>query len=100
MNKNQQTTRRHFITSTLEIFGTAIISPFNLLKEKALNTNQVIGHGNFKYKIDQSWGNPDPDKTTVNNCHEMVMDRKGRYIPAIIHRALPPPIVSIVLRSE
>ena len=40
----------------------------------------IIGHGDFKYKIDTKWGNLDPAKTPVNNCHEMVMDKKGRLI--------------------
>lgn len=40
----------------------------------------ILGHGNFKYKIDPTWGNLDPAKVPVLNCHEMVMDRKGRMI--------------------
>ncbi len=40
----------------------------------------ILGHGDFKYKIDSAWGNLDPAKVPVVNCHEMVMDRKGRMI--------------------
>lgn len=42
--------------------------------------NKVIGHGNFQYKIDMDWGMLDPAQVPVNNCHEMVMDRKGRMV--------------------
>ena len=42
--------------------------------------DQILGHGDFKYKIDAKWGNLDPTKVPVVNCHEMVMDRKGRMI--------------------
>jgi hypothetical protein len=40
----------------------------------------VIGHGDFRYRVDESWGNLNPDTTPVNNCHEMIMDNKGRLI--------------------
>ncbi len=43
-----------------------------------MNIKQIIGHGEFKYRVDQSWGNLDPNTTPVNNCHEMVMDSKGK----------------------
>ncbi|WP_236021427.1 6-bladed beta-propeller [Algoriphagus oliviformis] len=42
--------------------------------------DQILGHGDFKYKVDAKWGNLDPNKVPVVNCHEMVMDRKGRMI--------------------
>ena len=41
---------------------------------------KVLGHGEFKYTLDSNWGNLDPAKVPVVNCHEMVMDRKGRMI--------------------
>ncbi|MEM9144314.1 MAG: 6-bladed beta-propeller [Bacteroidota bacterium] len=42
--------------------------------------DSVIGHGNHRYRVHKEWGNLDPTKTPVNNCHEMVMDSKGRLI--------------------
>ena len=38
----------------------------------------IIGHGGFQYKPDPAWGNIDPAKVPVNDCHEMVIDQKGR----------------------
>jgi DNA-binding beta-propeller fold protein YncE len=41
----------------------------------------VLGHGNLKYKVNQSWGVPaDKSKYPVKDCHEMVIDSKGRII--------------------
>ncbi len=45
-----------------------------------LKNAPLIGHGDFQYKVDAEWGMLDPDKIPVLNCHEMVMDRKGRMI--------------------
>lgn len=40
----------------------------------------IVGHGDFRYEVDPTWGNQDPLKYPVKDCHEMVMDRKGRLI--------------------
>ncbi len=40
----------------------------------------IIGHGDFKYKVNADWGNLDPQSNPVNDCHEMVQDSKGRII--------------------
>ena len=40
----------------------------------------IIGHNSFRYKVDLSWGNLDPAKVPVKDCHEMVQDAKGRII--------------------
>ena len=58
----------------------ATVTPFYILKGKSMQSNQIIGHGDFTYKVDASWGNLNPENTPVNNCHEMVMDSKGRLI--------------------
>ncbi|MDF2159151.1 6-bladed beta-propeller [Algoriphagus sp. CAU 1675] len=69
--------RRKFI-QTSSLFGLAMsINPdLSLLARQ----ETILGHGDFKYKLDPTWGNLDPSKVPVNNCHEMVMDRKGRMI--------------------
>ncbi len=40
----------------------------------------IIGHGDFRYRVDAGWSALDPSKTPVKNCHEMVMDRRRRLI--------------------
>ncbi|MFM8449958.1 MAG: 6-bladed beta-propeller [Haliscomenobacter sp.] len=46
---------------------------WNMNREKT-----ILGHGDFRYQADPSWGTLDPSKIPVNDCHEMVIDRKGR----------------------
>ena len=38
----------------------------------------IVGHGNFRYEVDKEWGIQDPSRIPVNDCHEMVLDSKGR----------------------
>jgi hypothetical protein len=67
--------RRQFL-KTAAITGIAMnVTPYSSF---AFGNNTIIGHGDFRYKVDANWGNLDPAKTPVVNCHEMVMDRKGR----------------------
>jgi len=44
------------------------------------NKDIVLGHGDFKYKVDLNWGNSNPEKYPVTDCHEMVEDSTGRLI--------------------
>ncbi len=77
------TTRRNFLKTTLISGASAAAvaaSGFTIMKPKPKLGDQVIGHGDFRYRVHQSWGNLDRAKTPVNNCHEMVLDSKGRLI--------------------
>jgi hypothetical protein len=40
----------------------------------------IIGHGDFRYKVDAKWGELNRDKHPVKDCHEMVQDQSGRII--------------------
>ncbi len=80
MNRNSQD-RRVFVKHVVAA-SAALCCPdysFNIIHAHSLN-EEVIGHGEFRYKIEKDWGNLDPSKTPVNNCHEMVRDKKGRLI--------------------
>ncbi len=73
--------RRSFVKKSALIAGGSILLPtFNIGKPKPQYLDQIIGHGKYKYRVNKSWGNLDPQKTPVNNCHEMVMDSSGRLI--------------------
>jgi hypothetical protein len=75
--------RRAFIKSSL-LGATAIAAVpsfgFSILKSKPRPEGELIGHGDFRYRPYPQWGNLDSTKTPVNNCHEMVMDSRGRLI--------------------
>ncbi len=53
---------------------------FNILKSKPERGQDLLGHGEFTYRVHKDWGNLDSSVTPVNNCHEMVMDSRGRLI--------------------
>jgi peptidylamidoglycolate lyase len=40
----------------------------------------ILGHNNKRYKINTRWSQADVARYPVNNCHEMVQDKKGRIL--------------------
>jgi outer membrane protein assembly factor BamB len=79
MKKTTIKSRREFLKATA-LTGVSFSLPvFNIVSKPHLG-EEVIGHGEFRYKVHKAWGNLDPEKTPVKNCHEMVMDKKGRLI--------------------
>lgn len=52
----------------------------SILKSKPKPDNNILGHGDFRYRAHENWGTLDASITPVNNCHEMVMDSQGRLI--------------------
>lgn len=59
---------------------TGAIAGFNIIGKANPNDDGIIGHGAFRYKVNKTWGDLDPVKTPVLNCHEMVQDSKGRLV--------------------
>lgn len=54
---------------------------FSILhNDKQPDDAAVIGHGDFKYKVDKGWAKIGVTSTPLSNCHEMVQDSKGRLI--------------------
>ncbi len=43
-----------------------------------MDYDPIVGQGAFRYKVDKEWGVQDPRKVPVEDCHEMVLDSKGR----------------------
>lgn len=72
------TSRRNFIKKGLTTVAVSM-PVFNIISRPLLE-EEIIGHGKFRYRVHKNWGNLDPAKTPVKNCHEMVMDKKGRLI--------------------
>lgn len=81
MNKEPNPSRRKFIKSSTVALS-VLVAPsyaFNIVRKPALS-DEVIGHGEFQYRVHQAWGKLDSATTPVNNCHEMVLDSRGRLI--------------------
>ncbi len=60
--------------------GTGIIAPAYTfgITHSVKNLGEIIGHGDFTYRVDKEWGIQDPAKVPINDCHEMAMDGQGR----------------------
>lgn len=69
--------RREFSTLlSLATTGSLFLPDFILKKNHEVN--ETLGHGEFLYKADAKWGIQNSAVIPVNDCHEMVQDKKGR----------------------
>lgn len=64
--------RRYFLKSTAAAFALPVT------RKMSLSTDTVYGHNGMQYKMDSKWSKADPLRTPVNDCHEMVQDRRGK----------------------
>ena len=68
--------RRTFIQQTSALAAGLILTKDIFAKPKG----NVYGHNGMLYRMDEKWGALNPEKYPVNDCHEMVQDKKGRII--------------------
>lgn len=76
-------TRRSFMKKTALASGAAMTVPafgFNIVTGKKKAEETILGHGDYKYKLKKNWTSISPVRNPILNCHEMVMDSKGRLI--------------------
>jgi hypothetical protein len=75
--------RRNFIKNSSMLSALAITQSgfsFSIGHKNLQPEEQIIGHDNFKYKVDKGWAKISVNSNPLFNCHEMVMDSKGRLI--------------------
>lgn len=75
-NSNQQpaSSRREFIRNTsLSLGGVWLTNDLFGRSE-----GPVYGHNDVRYTLDPGWSKCSPQQYPVNDCHEMVQDKKGR----------------------
>ena len=68
--------RRSFVKNS-------VISTASLLITKdmfSFKKGPVYGHNEMTFRLDTKWGALNPEKTPVNDCHEMIQDSKGRIV--------------------
>ncbi|MFM9910523.1 MAG: 6-bladed beta-propeller [Chitinophagaceae bacterium] len=53
---------------------------FSILHKPKHVEELVIGHGAHQYKVDKDWAKISANSNPLFNCHEMIMDSKGRLI--------------------
>lgn len=80
-----RTNRRNFLRHA-SLLGAAASLPFNLISTAEHEHKTRVGHGDFQYKADKSWGKLDPRLLPVSHCHEMVMDSKDRLICSTVSK--------------
>lgn len=66
--------RRHFIRNTT-IATAALFAPSASFAQET-----ILGHNNKRYRLHTAWSKADVARHPVNDCHEMVQDRKGRIL--------------------
>jgi peptidylamidoglycolate lyase len=67
--------RNEFIkASSLGLLGATL--PIRYMDKQEV----ILGHNNKRYKINTRWSQADAARYPVNNCHEMVQDKKGRIL--------------------
>lgn len=73
--------RRNFLkTSAWAGIAGPLVPHFYIRKSSPRLSEEIIGHGDFRYRVHLDWGQLDAQQHPVKNCHEMVMDKQGRLI--------------------
>ena len=76
--------RRHFLAG-----GAALLAAPHIRAQSKTAPDfhgEVIGHGDFKFRVDKLWSQADPAKTPVKDCHEMVQVPDGRLFMLTNHK--------------
>lgn len=68
--------RRGFVTRS----AAAMAGFYALTSKTRAEAPKLVGHGKYQYEVLKGWGELDPAKYPVANCHEMVEDSKGRLV--------------------
>jgi hypothetical protein len=74
--------RRILIKSAALIAAASVVKPSSVfaIGKKYMPDDIIIGHGNYKYKVNKEWAQISIERNPLLNCHEMVMDSKGRLL--------------------
>ncbi|SHK68160.1 hypothetical protein SAMN04488028_107105 [Reichenbachiella agariperforans] len=82
--------RRNFIkkgTLAAGALGTTQAFGANIIDSKKVAKERILGHGDYQYRLIEDWAQMWNSNLPILNCHEMVMDSKGRLIMLGDHKA-------------
>ncbi|MEM6829944.1 MAG: 6-bladed beta-propeller, partial [Bacteroidota bacterium] len=74
--------RRDFIKKTGLATSAVLassLSGFNIIMARQ-KSDVILGHGDYQYRLIRDWAEMSSTRNPILNCHEMVMDSKGRLI--------------------
>ncbi|MBN7813368.1 twin-arginine translocation signal domain-containing protein [Algoriphagus sp. H41] len=76
------TTRRDFIKKSGLAAGLLTVDPVKSfsIHSKSRNEEEILGHGEYRYRMVRDWAVLDRIRYPLINCHEMVMDSRGRLV--------------------
>jgi len=76
--------RRNFMQeSSLLVGGSLLASQLDSVRKLStgiFNRDSIYGQNEKRYKLHKDWVRATFDKLPVNDCHEMIQDRKGRIV--------------------
>ena len=74
--------KRKFLQSAALLAAAAVVKPTAVfsISKKRKPEDVILGHGNYRYKAIADWAKISIERTPLLNCHEMVMDSKGRLL--------------------
>ncbi|MCM2372729.1 NHL repeat-containing protein [Aporhodopirellula aestuarii] len=77
--------RRSFLKSGVAVSAaTAMLAHssawVNAVADETGAGKALIGHGDFRYRVNKDWATVNPFRLHIDNCHEMVQDSKGRLV--------------------
>ena len=81
--------RRGFLKTTSTVLASsAVAAPWVFSQSKTAPPlhNTIIGHGEFRYRVDMLWSQADPATHPVNDCHEMIQAGDGRLFLLTNHK--------------
>ncbi|MCR9200185.1 MAG: hypothetical protein NXI04_16240 [Planctomycetaceae bacterium] len=74
-------TRRHFLHAGASLAaGLFATTATNATGLSSSEDNEIIGHGEFRYRVHKDWADVNPSDVPITNCHEMVQDSQGRLV--------------------
>ena len=79
---DSKNSRRKFIKTGVLV---AAVSTVSYSFSNNLYNDNIIGHGDFKFKLDKKWSSQDVSKHPVDHCHEMVIDKRNRLYMTTTH---------------
>ncbi|GAA0881175.1 peptidylglycine monooxygenase-like protein [Algoriphagus jejuensis] len=74
--------RRNFIKNSGFAAVAAAATPLSsfAIHHRTRRSEEILGHGDYQYRIVRDWTQLDRIRYPLLNCHEMVMDSRGRLI--------------------
>lgn len=89
MNDPLHLSRRGFVArATLAATGSLLAAPYVRSQSKTAPEfhGTIIGHGEFRCRVDMQWSKAAPEKAPVKDCHEMIQAGDGRLFLLTNHK--------------